>query len=46
VFWRPCRCPKHKFFQKGGVRGIPDVSFQKVECHKHNFVSLKIHDGS
>jgi hypothetical protein len=26
------------------LRRIPDVSFQEVEEHKHNFVSLRIPD--
>jgi hypothetical protein len=51
IFARAYRCCHRRFPVGGRVkkrnkeqRRIPDVSFQKVEGHQHNFVSLKIPD--
>jgi hypothetical protein len=46
--WLPSVFPCKWEGEKGNkeLRRIPDVSFQEVEGHKHNFVSLRIPDVS
>jgi hypothetical protein len=43
--WLPSSFPSRWEGEKNKeYRRIPDVSFQEVEGHKHNFVSLRIPD--
>jgi hypothetical protein len=46
--WLPSAFPRRWEGEKRNkeYRRIPDVSFEEVEGHKHNFVSFKIPDVS